>query len=164
MLSSHLGRSVPDAVNEYPTQTRGCGRKVACLVGKRSAPGFGQGGAFPLSLSFPESVSRGFGGAGLDGFRYLGVSSKRGRGPSPRHPARHICGRWVRAASSERAVGAPTPPAGLGHPRPPPPPHPPLAAIFTCPVSRGDSTRRRPPGPPPPPPPSRASSWPSLSL
>ena len=161
MLSSHLGRCGPAAVNEYSTQTRGCGRKVACLVGKRDTQGFGQGGAFPPSLSFPESVTRGFGGAGLEGLRCLGVSSKRGRGPNPRQPARHICGRWVRAASSEGAVRAPTPPAGLGHL---PPPHPPLAAIFTCPVSRGDLTRRRPPGPPPPPPRSRASSWPSLSL
>lgn len=150
MLSSHLGRSVPDAVNEYPTQTRRCGRKVACLVGKRSAPEFGQGGAFPLSLSFPESVSGGFGGAGLEGFRCLGVSSKRGRGPSPRHPARHICGRWVRAASSERAVGAPTPPAGLGHPHPrthlwPPSLPVPLAGG----TQRGDGhqVRRRRPGP-----------------
>lgn len=129
-----------------------------CLVGKSAAPGFGQGEAFPLSLSFPEGVTRGFGGAGLEGLRCLEVSSKRCRGPSPRQPARHICGRWVRAASSEGAAGAPTPPAGPGHPLTP---HPPLAAIFTCPVSRGHSTRRPPPGPPPP---SRASSWPSLRL
>lgn len=39
---------------------------------------------------------------------------------------------------------------------------PPLAAIFTCPVSKGDATRRRHPSPPPLP--SRASSWPNPRL
>ncbi|KAJ8775710.1 hypothetical protein J1605_016258 [Eschrichtius robustus] len=81
-----------------------------------------------------------------------------GRGPSPNQAPRHICGRGVRAASSEGAARAQPRRPGPGHPRS-------LTTIFTCPVSRRDSTRRRLPGSPPPPPPglqSRASSWPSL--
>ncbi|KAB0399221.1 hypothetical protein E2I00_000077, partial [Balaenoptera physalus] len=72
-----LGRCERDAVNEYSTETRSCGRNVVCLGGKCAAPGLGQVGVLPLGLSFPDSVTRGFGGAGLEGLPCLGVSSTR---------------------------------------------------------------------------------------
>lgn len=109
-----------------------------CLGGKNVAPGIGQAGAPPLSLSFPDSVTRGLSGAGLEGLPCQEVSSPTG------HP-QHTCGRGLRAASREGAAG-PTPSARTGAPPFSPPSLPvPLAAG----THRGDpcQVRRRRAGP-----------------
>ncbi|XP_059550111.1 DNA-directed RNA polymerase III subunit RPC7 isoform X2 [Myotis daubentonii] len=98
----------------------------------------------PRGLSFPNNVPRGFGG-GL---------SPRSPPQSP-PPPQHSRGQWPRVASGENAAGAQPCRAERSH-------SPPLAAIFTCPVSKGDATRRRHRSPPPLP--SRGSSWPNPRL
>ena len=71
-----------------------------CLGGKCAAPGLGQVGVLPLSLSFPDSVTRGFGGAGLEGLPCLGVSSTRAGVQAP-----------TRRLATSAAAGSAPPPA-----------------------------------------------------
>lgn len=92
---------------------------------------------------FPNNVPRGFGGAGLRVSTSVPATA----------PATAAANGPV--ASGENAAGAQPCRAGRSH-------SPPLAAIFTCPVSKGDATRRRHPSAPPLP--SRASSWPNPRL
>lgn len=128
-----------DVLSEYSIQTRNCrgnrafGWKIRCSENRaRRSPSSEP--QFPLQCI--EGLWLGTSQRSL----YLRVSSS-----SPRYP----CGRGPRVASSEGSAGAQTRRPGRSH-------SPPLAAIFTCPVSKGDATRKRLPGPPPLP--SRESS------
>lgn len=120
-------------------------REKACLGRKLRRSG--SQNSFPGASVSPTMCRGALVGAGLPGLHL-----------SPLHRPRHSRGQWPRVASGENAAGAqPCRPrrAGRSH-------SPPLAAIFTCPVSKRDATRRRHPSPPPLP--SRGSSWPNPRL
>lgn len=137
-----LGRRGQDAVSEYSIQTRSCGRNTVFGQKMRCS---GNWARKPPSSKpqFPYNVPRDSAGVSLR------VSLPRGHFQLPLPQLRPK----ARVASSDRTAGAQPRRAGRSH-------SPPLAAIFTCPVSKGDTTRRRLSGPPERP--SRVSSWQSL--